>query len=115
MNLLLAITVGVLFAAGIFMLLRRSMVKLILGLGLLGHAINLMIFASSDVSRSGPPVIAEGEKALQGAYADPLPQALILTAIVIGLASTSFAIVLFKRAYALTGSDDIDNLRTTEE
>ena len=96
------------------MILRRSIVKLILGLSLVSQAINLIIFTSGDISRSGPPVIPVGEKALDTAAANPLPQALVLTAIVIGLASTAFAIVLVKRAYAIIGTDDVDQMRTTE-
>ncbi len=115
MNVLLAIVIGVLFGSGIYMILRRSIVKLILGLGLVSHAINLTIFASGNVSRDGPPVIREGETVLSGSFANPLPQALILTAIVIGLASTAFALVLIKRAYAIIGTDDVDVMNTTEE
>lgn len=115
MNVLLAVVCGAIFGAGIFMILRRSMVKLILGLGLIGHAINLIIFASGDVSRGGPPVISSGSEVLSGSFANPLPQALVLTAIVIGLASTAFAIVLVKRVYAIIGTDDVDVMRTTEE
>lgn len=115
MNLLLAIVVGTLYGAGIFMVLRRSLVKLILGLGLLGHATNLLLFSASGVVRERPPIIPASETEIAGAFANPLSQALILTAIVIGLASTAFAIVLAKRAYALLGTDDIDVMALTEE
>jgi len=115
MNLLLAITVGFLYAAGIYMLLRRSFVKLILGLALLGHATNLLIFTIGGVERAAPPLIPYGEKVLSGDYANPLPQALVLTAIVIGLATSAFAIVLMRRAYVLVGTDDIDELVTTDQ
>ncbi|MDJ0753701.1 MAG: Na+/H+ antiporter subunit C [Ardenticatenaceae bacterium] len=114
MNLLLAVVVGTLYGAGIFMVLRRSIVKLILGLGLLGHATNLLIFSTSEVVRDAPPLIKTGETSLEGVFASPLPQALVLTAIVIGLASTAFAIVLMKRAYAIMGTDDVDVMVTTE-
>lgn len=114
MNVLLAIVVGFLYGAGIFMVLRRSLVKLILGLGLLGHATNLLIFSTSTSVRGEPPLIPAGAQVLEGDFANPLAQALVLTAIVIGLASTAFAIVLTKRAYALMGTDDIDEMVTTE-
>ena len=114
MNLLLAIVIGTLYAAGIYMLLRRSFVKLILGLALLGHATNLLIFTIGGLEREAPPIISYGEKALTGNYANPLPQALILTAIVIGLATSAFAIVLMRRAYTLVGTDDVDELVTTD-
>ena len=115
MNLLLAIVIGLLYAAGVYMLLRRSFVKLILGLALLSHGTNLLIFTIGGLERSAPPIIPYGEKALTGAYANPLPQALILTAIVISLATSAFAIVLMKRAYSLVGTDDVDVLVTTEK
>lgn len=114
MNVLLAIVVGFLYGAGIFMVLRRSLVKLILGLGLLGHATNLLLFTTSGVVRGQPPIIPQSAQILEGDFSNPLAQALILTAIVIGLASTAFAIVLAKRAYALVGTDDIDEMITTE-
>ena len=114
MNLLLAIVIGVLYATGIYMILRRSYVKLILGLALLGHATNLLIFTIGGLKREAPPLIPYGEKVLSGEYANPLPQALVLTAIVIGLATSAFAIVLMRRAYLIIGTDDVDELVTTE-
>ncbi|MEM8857670.1 MAG: Na+/H+ antiporter subunit C [Chloroflexota bacterium] len=114
MNLMLAAVVGVLFATGVYMILRRSIVKLILGIGLLGNATNLLIFTIGDVSREAPPIIKEGEKVIQGEFANPIPQALILTAIVIGMAMLAYAVVLVKQAYQITHSDDIDVMRTTD-
>lgn len=114
MNLLLAVVVGTLYGAGIFMVLRRSIVKLILGLGLLAHATNLLIFSTSEIVRDAPPLIKAGETSLEGVFASPLPQALVLTAIVIGLASTAFAIVLMKHAFDIMGTDDVDVMVTTE-
>lgn len=115
MNLLLAIVIGVLYATGVFMVLRRSIVKLILGIGLLGNATNLLLFAIGGVSNSVPPIINEGEKTLTGDFANPIPQALILTAIVIGMAMMAYAVVLVKRAYQETDSDDIDRILTTDK
>ena len=115
MNVLLAAVVGSLYAAGVYMVLRRSIVKLILGIGLLGNATNLLLFAIGDVSRNAPPIIHEGEKALVAEAANPLPQALILTAIVIGMAMTAYAVVLVKQAYQITQSDDVDVLQVTDE
>jgi multicomponent Na+:H+ antiporter subunit C len=115
LGVLLAITVGVLFAAAVYLLLRRSLLKLVLGLVLIGHAANLLIFSSVGVRRGRPPLIDEGQTALAAPYTDPLPPALILTAIVIGFAVTAFAIVLLRRAYQEIGSDDLDDMRATEQ
>jgi multicomponent Na+:H+ antiporter subunit C len=115
MDLLLAITVGLLYAAGMYMMLRRSIVKLIIGLILLSHAANLLIFTVSRITRGHPPLIAEGEKALKGDFADPVPQALILTAIVISFGVQAFGIVLLKKVYQKTKTDDLDQLKRTDD
>jgi multicomponent Na+:H+ antiporter subunit C len=114
MDILLAITVGVLYASGMYMMLRRSIVKLIIGLILLSHAANLFIFIISRTTRGVPPLIKEGETVLTGEFADPVPQALILTAIVISFGVQAFAIVLLKKVYQTTGTDDLDELKTTD-
>jgi len=114
MEVLLAVVVGVLYAAAIYMILRRSIVKLIMGLALLGHAANLLIFTVGRVTRGEPPVIGPEATELIPPFADPLPQALILTAIVIGFGVQAFAIVLVKRAYQTVGTDDFDEMRTTD-
>lgn len=114
MGVLLAITVGVLFASAVYLMLRRSLLKLILGLILIGNGANLLIFSAVGVRRGRPPLIEEGQTALAAPYTDPLPPALILTAIVIGFAVTAFAIVLLMRVYEEMGSDDVDAMRTTE-
>lgn len=114
MNVIFAIIVGSLFAAGLYMILRRSMFKIILGLALWGQASNMLLFAIGGLERGLPPVIPYGEKILEPPYADPVPQALILTAIVIGFGAQAFAIVLVKRLYAAIGSDDMDLVKTTD-
>ena len=114
MALLLAVTVGVLYACGVYMLLRRSLVKLVIGLVLLGHAANLLIITAAGVARGRPPIVAETAAALVPPYADPLPQALILTAIVIGFGVQAFALVLLKRAYQVVGTDDLGAMRSTD-
>jgi multicomponent Na+:H+ antiporter subunit C len=108
MELVWALVVGVLFAGGIFLLLRRNPVRVILGLGLLGHGANLLIFVAGGLTRGRPPIVAEGETVLAPPYADPLPQALILTAIVIGFAVVAFALALFHRTYATLGGEAMD-------
>ncbi|MEM7112925.1 MAG: Na+/H+ antiporter subunit C [Chloroflexota bacterium] len=114
MEILLAIIVGVLYAAAIYMMMSRSIVKLILGLALLGHASNLLIFSMGDLVRGRPPLISDGADVPVPPFADPLPQALILTAIVIGLGAVAFAIVLVRSVYQQVSTDDIDQLRSSE-
>ena len=118
MRTLLPIVIGILYATGLYMLLRRSMVKLIIGLGLLGHASNLLIFVAASgggLVRGGPPIIPSGSAGAAGPMADPVPQALILTAIVIGFGVQAFALALFHRTYKAVGTDDLDAFATTEE
>ena len=114
MEVILAFVVGALYTAGFYLILRRSIVKLILGLGLLGHAANLMIFTIGRLTRGSPPIIGYEVETLVAPFADPLPQALILTAIVIGFGVQAFAIVLVKRAYETVGTDDFDQMRSTD-
>jgi len=113
-EVILAFVIGALYTAGFYMILRRSIVKLILGLGLLGHAANLMIFTIGRLTRASPPIIGHEGEALHAPFADPLPQALILTAIVIGFGVQAFAIVLVKRAYQTVNTDDFDQMRSTD-
>ena len=115
MELILVVVIGLLYAAGVYLILRRSMVTLLLGIMLLGNGTNILIFLLGKITKGKPPVINESFKVFQDVYADPIPQALILTAIVISFALTSFAIVLLKRVYALIDSDDLDDLNTPEE
>lgn len=114
MDIVLAITVGGLYAAGIYMMLRRSVVKLLIGLCLLSHAANLLIFTAGGLVRSRVPVVPDGETQPLTNVADPLPQALILTAIVISFAVLAFAIVLIYRTYETLGTDDLDQLKATD-
>lgn len=115
MELIVAILTGVLYATGIYMILRRSLVKLILGLILLGNGANLLIFLVGRLTAGSPPIIPEEGKMLTEAYADPIPQALILTAIVISFGLQAFAIVTIKRVYQVVGTDDLDIIDRSEE
>ena len=96
METVLAFVIGGLYAAGLFMMLRRSAVKLIIGISLLGHAANLLIFTIAGLTR-GSRRSLPGGLTTAAAVADPMPQALILTAIVIGFAVLAFAVVLIQR------------------
>jgi multicomponent Na+:H+ antiporter subunit C len=111
MAILTALTVGALYAAGLYMMMRRSVVKLIIGLMLLGHATNLLLFTMGRLTRGSPPLVPPGASEPVGPFADPLAQALILTAIVIGFGVQAFAVVLIKRAYLAVGTDDLDEMR----
>jgi multicomponent Na+:H+ antiporter subunit C len=115
MEIVLAILTGTLYAAGIYMMLRRSMVKLLLGLILLGNGANMLIFLLGRIIKGNPPVIPETSKVFTQVYADPIPQALILTAIVISFGLQAFAIILLKRVYIVIDSDNLDDLTSTDE
>lgn len=111
----LAVVVGGFYAAAFYLLMRRSIVKLILGLALLGHAANLLIFTVGRVTRETPPIVPRGAEVLERPFADPVPQALILTAIVIGFGVQAFALVLLRKAYQATGSEDIDAMSRSDD
>ncbi len=114
MTLILALLVGALYAGGLYMMMRRSIVKLILGLAMLAHAANLLIFTVGGPVRGIAPIIGPGMTGLPQGTADPVPQALILTAIVIGFGVQAFALVLVKRSAQESGTDDLDAMRSTE-
>lgn len=115
MPILMAFVIGVLYAAGLYMMMRRSIVKLLAGLALLGYASNLLIFTIGRLNPGQlPPIIAPGEYLPPEGIADPVPQALILTAIVIGFALQAFALVLIKRAYQAVETDDLDKMKATD-
>ncbi len=114
MEVVLAVVIGVLYAGGLYLMMRRNLIQLIIGLGLLSHGANLLIFTAGGLRHGGAPILAEGEKAFAAVPADPLPQALILTAIVISFAVTAFALVLFLRTYQVVGNDDVDELKGTD-
>jgi len=111
---LLTLSISVLFAGGAYMLMRRSFIKLVIGLVLLGHGANLLIFTVARPVAGRPPLVRPGEDALAGAYSDPLPGALILTAIVISFGIVSYTIVLIKRTYQDLDTDDLEKLTTTD-
>jgi multicomponent K+:H+ antiporter subunit C len=103
MELLFAIVIGTLTASGVYLLLRARTFPVILGLSLLSHAVTLFLFSMGRLHTGAPAVIGQAAQ-----HADPLPQALVLTAIVIGFAMTAFVIVLALRAAVELGSDHVD-------
>lgn len=113
MEILLAILVGILYTAGVYMILRRSIVKFIIGIIFLSNATNLLVFLASGIV-SGKPVFVGNEPANASQMADPLPQALVLTAIVIGFGIVVFTLALKYKFFELTGTDDLDQLKKTD-
>lgn len=103
MEILIASAIGVLTGCGVYLVLRAYTFPVVLGLTLLSYAVNLFLFATGRLVIGQPPVISGA-----GSYADPLPQALVLTAIVIGFAMTAFVIMLALRARAELGNDHVD-------
>lgn len=115
MELLMAYIIGILFGCAIYMMLRRSIVKLVIGLMILSNAANLLIFTVAGLTRGAPPLIpANAGGVVEGAVADPLAQALILTAIVIAFGVLAFAVVLIHRAHQVIGTDDLDQMMDTD-
>ena len=114
MNLIIAIIIGALFAGGIFCLLRRSLMKMVIGIMLLSQGASLLVFSAGGLTK-GLPAFSSTETGLPPeGYADPLPQALVLTAIVIGFGLVVFSLSLFVRAYRVVGSDDINAFNQTD-
>lgn len=108
MELALASAIGILTAAGVYLLLRARSFDVVLGLTLLSYATNLLIFAGGRLVPGKPPVLRDGVPADLAHYTDPLPQALVLTAIVIAFAMTAVSIVLAIRSRSDNDSDHVD-------
>ena len=106
--LLIASAVGVLVAGGVYLLLRARSFEVVLGLTLLSYATNLLIFAAGRPVIGKPPILAQGIPATLARHTDPLPQALVLTAIVIAFAMTAVTLVLAIRSRADNGDDHVD-------
>jgi multicomponent Na+:H+ antiporter subunit C len=111
MELVLAVVAGVLYATGFYLMLRRRLAQLIVGLSLLANGSNILIFTSAGLTRAKPPLVPEGGGVLSMPFADPVPQSLVLTAIVIGFGVLAFALVLAHRVHLSAATDDIDAIR----
>ena len=111
MEFVMAIVVGILFMAAVYLILSRSLLRIILGTGLLSHGAHLLLLTMGGLGGMSPPVLADGVTD----YADPLPQALILTAIVISFGVTAFMLVLFYRTYAEHGTDNMNLMKGNDE
>lgn len=110
-----AVLIGVMFGGAVYLLLRRSIVKLVFGLVLMSQAANLFIFTLGGYEKGNPPIVPEGESLPVAPYVDPLPQALILTAIVISFGVIAFTLVLMHRAHEAVGTDDLHEMRGTDQ
>ena len=103
MELIFAFCIGVMTCCGVYLCLRGSTFTVVIGLTLLSYAVNLFLFASGRLAVNAAPILGQSD-----AIADPLPQALVLTAIVIGFAMTAFVVILSMRARADLGNDHVD-------
>jgi len=107
MEVVMAFVIGFLFMAAVYLILSKSILRIIIGTSLLSHGAHLLILTMGGLDGEAPPVLADGVKNM----ADPLPQALILTAIVISFGVTAFFLVLAYRAYQELGTDNMDEIR----
>ena len=105
---MMAIGLGVMTAGGVYLMLRARTFDLVLGLTLIGYAVNLFIFLMGRIAIDAAPILRDGAPATLASYADPLPQALVLTAIVIGFAMTAVIMVIALLTRARSGSDHVD-------
>jgi multicomponent Na+:H+ antiporter subunit C len=107
--------VGIIVAASIYLILDRHLIRFIFGLVLAGNAVNLMIFTVGRLESRRPPLIPDQVSAVTPTFANALPQALILTAIVIGFALLSFVFILFYRAYQSLKTVDTEQMQVAEK
>ncbi|MFT5485612.1 MAG: multicomponent Na+:H+ antiporter subunit C [Paracoccaceae bacterium] len=114
MEVVLALLVGILVSASVYLMLGRNLLRFVFGLVLLSNAANLTIFASGRLVRANPPLVPDGLAAPAEIVANALPQALILTAIVIGFGLLAFALALILRAYRTLGTLNSDEMRDAE-
>jgi len=110
MELLYAMTTGVLTASGLYLTLRGRTFPVVVGLTLLSYAVNLFLFSMGGLTTDGAAIVSEG-----AGFADPLPQALVLTAIVNGFAMTAFVVILAMRARSEVGNDHVDGKKEDRE
>ena len=114
METALAALIGLFLTVSIYLLLSNSIIRMLLGMAILGNGVNLLIFTIGRLSMEVPPIVPAGQYGPLEGSANPLPQALILTAIVIGFALLSFMLILGYRAYQELDADNTDNMRIAE-
>ncbi|HXU07135.1 MAG TPA: Na+/H+ antiporter subunit C [Polyangia bacterium] len=108
MEVVLAVAIGVLTASGVWLVLRPRAFQLVIGLSLLAYAVNLFVFSIGGLAIDKEPILVDGVTPNLTNYADPVPQALVLTAIVIGFAMTALLLVVMLASRGTTGTDHVD-------
>jgi multicomponent K+:H+ antiporter subunit C len=108
MEIVLAMAIGVLTGSGVWLLLRPRTFQLLIGLSLVSYAVNLFIFSMGGLAVDKEPILVDGIAPTFANYTDPVPQALVLTAIVIGFAMTALLLVIILASRGMTGTDHVD-------
>lgn len=111
---LMSVLIGIFFVVSIYLMLSKHIIRILLGVAILSNAVNLLIFTTGRIVQAVPPIVPEGHDVPQVVTANPLPQALILTAIVISFSFFAFLLVLAFRAFQELGTDDTDEMRVAE-
>lgn len=115
MIVFLSIALFAMIAAGVYLALSKDLLRIVIGISVIGYATNLLLFASGRPSPTmSAPLLAEGETVLEAAASNPIPQALVLTAIVISFALTCFSLIVVLAIQQMRGTDDADSLREAE-
>ena len=114
MEVVFSALVGLFFTVAIYLMLSKFSIRIMLGIAILGNAVNLLLFTAGRLTREVPPIIAAGLDTLPAGAANPLPQALILTAIVISFSFLAFLLVLTYRAYQVLKTDNVNDMRVAE-
>jgi multicomponent K+:H+ antiporter subunit C len=114
MELVLSLGIGVLIGSGVWLLFRPRTYQVIIGLSLIAYGVNLFIFSMGRLKMGAPPVLTSSAPVNPADFADPIPQALVLTAIVIGFATTALFLVVLLVSRGLTGSDHVDGREPTQ-
>ncbi|WP_340023623.1 Na(+)/H(+) antiporter subunit C [Paenibacillus sp. FSL K6-1096] len=110
MELVMALAIGILFTIGVYLILSRSLLRIVLGTSLLTHGVHLLLLTMAGLKTGSAPILGKAES-----YVDPLPQALILTSIVISFGVTAFFFVLAYRSYQVLGTDEMDSIKEAME
>jgi len=113
-EVLLSWTVGILFAISVYLLLNKNLIRVLFGIVLISTSVNLLIFTVGRLTHNAPAFIGNKPVLFLSSYANALPQALILTSIVIGFGVVSFILILITRAWQATGTMDSDKMRESE-
>jgi multicomponent Na+:H+ antiporter subunit C len=114
METVFSVLIGIFFACAVYLMLSKHSVRILLGIAIFGNGVNLLLFAAGRLTREVPPIIPAGMDTLPATTANPLPQALILTAIVISFSFFAFLLVLTYRGYQELGTDNTDEMRFAE-